>query len=257
MVDPKSGEITKTITFQPSSKTHPQYPAIYPYELAFTSDGFGVVMLCAKGADELEWRYVDSKINDRVIITDYERSQYRCEHVYQGCNQESLYMNPYPSIFYNIYKITRRRRDPKTIGINSRFKSTYEYAGGNLAGMLYHRYRNSVFIATYPGCQCVVNLDDMTYSEVTGAESRGALAAWDYSDPSRNLVYFVGGFADPQIDQHQFLLLDMDKADCIFRSYCIWNDDNLCSIVHIVNSDQLLIVDRYQGLYFLPAFEMK
>ena len=253
VVDPKSGQITKTITFQPSSKTHPYYPAMYPYELEFTSDGFGVVMLCAKGADEFEWRYVDASKDDKIIITDYQRSQYWCEHIYQGCNQQSLYMNPFPSRYSSIYKITRQRRSPTTIGINGRFKSTYEYAGGNLACMLYHRYRNSVFIAAFPGSQCVVNLDDMTYSEVTDAESRGAVAAWDYRDPSRNLVFFVGGYADSQLDQHQFLLLDMDNAECIYHSYCIWNNDSLCSVVYLENTDQLLIIDRYQGIYFLSV----
>jgi len=119
-----------------------------------------------------------------------------------------------------------------------------------MATMLYHRYRNSVFIATAPACQCVVDLDNLSYSEVTDAEARGGVkAAWDYSDPSRNLVYYVGG-----VDK-KFLLLDMDIADCLYFNRCYLTE--LCTVDHLVKSNQVLMTDLYQGVYIVSADGMK
>lgn len=251
VVDPTNGSITKTITIDPSAKTHPQDPAIYPYELEFTRDGFGILMLHQKGGVDLrEWRYVDSADDDKITVTEYRWPDYWFEHVYQGCNEQSLYSNTYYAVFHEIYQMTRQHPEPKLYQLHSSFNSTYEYAGGVMATMLYHRYRNSVFIATAPACQCVVDLDNLSYSEVTDAEARGGVkAAWDYSDPSRNLVYYVGG-----VDK-KFLLLDMDIADCLYFNRCYLTE--LCTVDHLVKSNQVLMTDLYQGVYIVSADGMK
>ena len=248
MVDPKNGVIAKTFTIERSAKYDPQYPPIYPYELEFTRDGLGILMLCSKESTLLEWRYVDSADGNKITATEYDWSTFWFQHVYQGCNQQSVYANAYYNIFSEMYQVTRQQPVPKLYELDPKFKSSYEYAGGYMTTMLYHRYRNCVFIATSPCSQCVVNLDNMHYSEVTGAEARGTKAAWDYSDPSRNLIYYVGG------SNRCFLLLDMDKADCLYFTDCIWDDN--CIIDYLEKTDQVVIADLY-GVYLISTAEMK
>lgn len=242
-VDPKKGTITATYTIEPSAKTHPQYPAIYPYEVEFTSDGFGILMLCSCGSTGLEWRYIDSANGNKITVTDYDWTTYWIEHVYQGCNQKSLYANRYCQIFSEMYQITRQQPVPQLHALDTGFKSSNYWAGGNMMNMVFHRSRNRLFVSTAPYCQCVVDLDNDSYSEVLNAESRGAMAAWDYTDPSRNLIYFAGGL------DYVFLVLDMDKPDYAYYQKCIWNDD-ICSINHLVKTNQVLITSL-DGVYLL------
>lgn len=253
MVDPKKGVITNTYTIKSTTKDHPQYPCIYPYELEFTRDGLGILILISNGSTDLGWRYVDSANGNKITVSEYDRSEeYELfEHVYQGCNQKNLYTNAYPQLYGYLYRVSRQQPVPHLQKLDNSFKSTYEFAGGNMMTMVFHRYHNSVFIATAPACQCVVNLDNMSYSKVTSAESRGAKAAWDYSNHSRNLVYYAGGFKS-----YLFYLLDMDKGDCIYRANCIWGSDEIRTINHLEKTDQVLITDE-SGVYLISAAGMK
>ena len=243
-VDPKKGDITATYTIEASEKTHPQYPAIYPYEVEFTSDGFGILMLCSMGTTGLEWRYIDSANDNKITVTDYDWTTYWIEHVYQGCNQKSLYANKYCNNFSEMYQITRQQPVPQLHALDTKFKSNNYYAGGNMVNMVFHRSCNRLFVSTAPYCQCVVNLDNNSYSEVLNAESRGAMAAWDYTDPSRNLIYLAGGL------DNVFLVLDMDKPDYVYYQNCIWGDDDIRAINHLVKTNQVLIASMY-GVYLL------
>ena len=250
IVDPQKGVITNTITIEPPPLDDSQDPIIYPYSVEFTRDGFGILMLRSNVTTGLVWRYVDSANGNKITVSEYSGSSYEFEHVYQGCNQQSLYANTYPQLFHELYQITRQHRAPQLHELKTDFNNTAYYAGGNMMSMVFHRYCNRVFIATAPACQCVVDLDKMSYSEVTDAEARGTKAAWDYSDHSRNLVYYVGG-------QWKFLLLDMDKANCIYHADCVWNGDDICSIDHLEKTDQILITHLLEGVYLISAVERR
>ena len=243
-VNPQKGSITATYTIEPSAKTHPQYPVIYPYEVEFTSDGFGVLMLRSRETTQLEWRYIDSANDNKITATDYDWDTFWIEHVYQSCNQKSIYANGYYAVFSDLYQITRQQPVPQPHTLDTHFKNTNYWAGGNMTNMVFHRSRNRLFVSTAPYCQCVVNLDNDSYSEVFNAESRGAKAAWDYTDPSRNIIYFAGGIGSV------FLVLDMDKPDCVYYQECIWGSDDICTIDHLATTNQVLITSL-DGVYLL------
>lgn len=238
VINPQSGAITKTITISPAPDAHPQHPTIYPRELAFMADGLGILHLVSKSSDGFEWRYMDSANGDALTLSGYPWYEYRFEHVYEGCNHQSVWANPYPRAYNVISQMSRSHPAPLDYELDSSFRDTgYEYAGGSMVTMQFHRSRNKVFISTAPACQVVINMDDDTYTKTTPAESRGAASAWDYSDPDRNLVYLVGGL------DKKFILLDMDRSDAVYFQYCSWGADEICGLYHLVKTNRVLVID--------------
>lgn len=243
VVNPQNGIITKTITISPAPDAHPQHPTIYPRELAFMADGLGILHLVSKSSDGFEWRYMDSANGDALTLSGYPWYEYRFEHVYEGCNHQSVWANPYPRSWNIISQMSRSHPAPLDYPLDTSFRDTgYEFAGGSMVTMQFHRSRNKMFISTAPACQCVINLDNDTYTKTTPAESRGAASAWDYSDPDRNLVYLVGGL------DNKFILLDMDRSDAVYYQHCSWGYDEICGLYHLVKTNRVLVIDNKGGV---------
>ena len=249
MIDPQQGRIEETITFEPSEDAHPDYPAIYPYELQFTNDGLGIVLLCEQGASGLEWRYIDSANKNKQTPSGYSNTEMVLEHVYRSHDGQKIWANSFCRSYMPIYSISREAPTPKAYQLESKFRSDYYYAGGNIMDMQFSRLANKVFISTAPACECVIDLDTDTYSEVFPAESRNSKAAWDYSSSQRSWVYQVCA-----LDRH-FLLLDMDKSGAVFYCDHIWYDTP-CNIYHLATPDQVLVATM-DGIYLLDASRMK
>ena len=249
MIDPKKGRIEETISFERSQYAHPDYPAIYPYELQFTNDGLGIVLLCEKGATGLEWRYIDSANKNKQTLSGYSDTEMRLEHVYRSHDGHKIWGNPYCRSYLPIYSISREEPTPKEYKLDSKFRSDYFYAGGNMMDMQFSRMTNKVFISTAPSSECVINLDTDTYSKVFPAEARNSKAAWDYSSSQRSWIYQVCAL------NRCFLLIDMDRNDAIFFCNHIWYNTP-CNIYHLPTSDQV-IVAAINGIYVFDASRMK
>ncbi len=244
VINPDNGIIQKTINIETSPKAHPQHPTIYPRELQFTADGMGILLLVAQYADMLEWRYIDSANGDEVTPSGYDWAEYQFEHVYAGYNHQMVWGNPYPRMYQTISWMSRTHAVPVDYELSTNFRDNeYDFAGGNMMTMQFHRSRNKVFISTAPACQCVIDLDKDTYTKTTPAEARGTAAAWDYTDADRNLVYFVGGL------DNNFLLLDMDIANALYYQHCKWNDD-IIGLYHLATAKRVLVID-YTDLYLV------
>ena len=249
MIDPQKGRIEETISFEPSQNAHPDYPAIYPYELQFTNDGLGIVLLCEQGASGLEWRYIDSANKNKQTPSGYSDSEMVLEHVYRSHDGQKIWANPYCRSYMPIYSISRETPTPKAYQLESKFRSDYYYAGGNMMEMQFSRLTNKVFISTAPACECVIDLDTDTYSKVFPAEARNSKAAWDYSSSERSWVYQVCA------SDRSFLLIDMDRSEAGFFCNHIWYDTP-CNIYHLPTSDQV-IVAAIDGIYVFDASWMK
>ena len=115
--------------------------------------------------------------------------------------------------------------------------------------MQFSPFDNKVFISTAPQCECVVDLDTDTYSDVIIAEARNSKAAWDCTSSSRTLVYHVCAL------NQMFLLLDMDRSEPIFFNYHIWYEKP-CNVYHLPANDQLMIAAR-NGIYLFDASVMR
>lgn len=249
MIDPQKACIEETFTFDPSPDAHPQYPAIYPYDLQFTNDGLGIILLREKGASGLEWRYFDSADSHKQSLSGYSWADYWFEHLYRSADGQKLWANPYCQSYTPIYSVSRDNPIPKEYPIAGKFNSDKYYAGGNMMDMQFNSWNNKVFICTAPGSQCVIDLDTNTYSEVTEAESRFSKAAWDNSNSDRSWVYLVSSFS------RYLLLLDMDHADCIYYNRHIWYDTPR-NVYHLSATDQVMVAVT-DGIYLFDASTMK
>lgn len=249
VINPQNGRIDETISFDPSPDAHPQYPTIYPYELQFTNNGFGIVLLRANGSSQLEWRYIDSADHHKQSLSGYSWAEKQFEHLYRSYDGRKIWANPYPRLYTTIYSISREESTPKEYKIAPKFNSDKYFAGGSMMDMQFSPMSNKVFISTAPGSECVIDLDTDSYSEVIEAEARNSKAAWDRSSSGHSLVYHVcsiGNF---------LLLLDMDRGEPIFFCYQDWNS-TLCDIYHLPATDQLIVATS-KGIYLIDASVMK
>ena len=252
VVDPVSGRIDETITFDPAPDAHPQHPTIYPYDLQFTNDGFGIVLLRARAASNLEWRYIDGANNNQLSLSGYRWYEKIFEELYRSYDGNKIWANKYPADYTTIYSVSRNEPIPKEYAIHGKFRSDEFYAGGRLVDMQFSPFGNKVFISAAPRSVCVVDLDTDTYSVVIMGDARDSKAAWDCTSSSRSLVYHVCGF------NHMFLLLDMERGEPIFYNYHIWSDyyNKPCNVYHLPASDQLMIT-AWNGIYLFDASVMK
>ena len=248
VVDPLRESIDQTITFDPAPDAHPQHPTIYPYDLQFTNDGFGIVLLRARAATLHEWRYIDAANNNQLTLSGYRWDEKIFEHLYRSYDGNKLWANTYPGLYTTIYSVSRNEPTPKEYQIHGKFRSDEYYAGGSLTGMQFSPFSNKVFISAAPWSECVVDLDTDTYSPVTTVEARDSEAAWDCTSSSRSLVYLI-------TDQY-FFLLDMDRGEPIFFNYYSIGSLQPCNVYHLPANDQLMIA-AYNGIYFFDASVLK
>lgn len=248
VVDPMSGRIEETITFDPAPDAHPQHPTIYPYDLQFTNDGFGIVLLRARLTTGHEWRYIDAANNNQLSLSGYRWDEKIFEHLYRSYDGNKLWANTYPGLYTTIYSVSRNEPIPKEYHIHGKFNSDEYYAGGRLMGMQFSPFSNKVFISAAPWSECVVDLDTDTYSKVIVlVEARDSEAAWDCTSSSRSLVY--------HITDEFFFLLDMDRGEPIFFSYYI-GPSQPCNVYHLPANDQLMLA-TWDGIYFYDASVLK
>ncbi len=250
MVDPQKGIVEETITFEPAPLDHPQYPKIYPLELQFTDDGFGIVVLHNTSTTGTTWRYLDSADGNKVsLVEGFSTSDYEFDHLYRSYDGKKIWATQYFENYNPMYSINRDSTTPKKHFVHGKFHSDEYYAGGNLMELQFNRMNNKALFVTAPGSQCVVDIDAQTYSNVMLAEGRSSRAEWDYSDNERSLVYLASAL------NHYFLLLDMDESDCLFYCAHIWNNTPL-GIYHFPSTEQLIVADG-DGIYFFDAAEIK
>ena len=250
IVDPQKGIIEETITVELAPRDHPQYPKIYPLELQFTDDGFGILLLHHPSTTGTEWRYLDSADGNKVsLIEAFRDSDYEFHHLYRSYDGQKIWATRYYQSYNPMYSVSRNDIAPKSYHMEGKFRSDEYYAGGNLMELQFNRMNNKALFITAPRCQCVVDIDAQTYSDVTLADGRMTRAEWDYSDNERSLVYMASA------SSLYFLLLDMDNADYLFYCSHIWWSTPL-GIYHFPATEQLVVAVG-DGIYFFDAADIK
>ena len=247
VVDPEQGEIVKTIQIEPSPNAHPQYPTIYPDEIAFTKDGFGILRLISPVSTELEWRYIDSADNDKITLSGYHWSEHQIERLYTNYDYSRIYTNMYWHKYSTIDWFNRQNAVPVEIHMNGKFNSNEYYAGGNLVWFEMSPFANKVFICTSPACQVIVGLEPISYSNVIIKEARGSVCVWDGLVADKDYVYKFCG-ATKLLE-----LFDMTNSKLIFAT----NEGfTLVDSYFLPATDQLIAIES-KGLFILNAAKMK
>ena len=118
VVDPEQGKIMKTINIEPSPIAHPQYPEVCPEEIAFTKDGFGILLLKAAGSTGLEWRTIDSTDDDKITWSGYNWDVHNIEHLYTNYNYSRIYANMYPRVCTTLEWYNREHPTPVEISVH-------------------------------------------------------------------------------------------------------------------------------------------
>ena len=248
VVDPEQGKIVKSIQIEPSPNAHPQYPTIYPDEIAFTKDGFGILRLISPTSSELEWRYIDSADDDKIMLSGYSWDKHIIERLYTNYDYSRIYANMYWHNYSTIDWFNRQNVVPVEIHINGKFNSNEYYAGGKLVCFEMSPFANKAFICSSPACQVVVGLEPISYSNVIIEETRGSVCVWDGLVTDKDYVYKFCSTTN------LLELFDMTNSKLIFAtkagSYTLVNSHFLPA------TDQLIAVNT-RGLFILNAAKIK
>ena len=81
------GSYQLEFTIGPSEFDHPQHPAIYPFDFAFTENGKGIILLRKDGVTGFEWKLVDCEDNHTI----YWHENY--EHIFNPYEFEKITTN--------------------------------------------------------------------------------------------------------------------------------------------------------------------
>ena len=255
VVNPAQGKIVKTVHIEPSPVAHPQYPEVCPNEIAFTKDGFGILLLKAAGTTGLEWRTIDSADDDKMTWSGYNWDVHNIEHLYANYDYSRIYANLYPNVYTTIEMYNREHPTPLEISVHNKFNSDEYYAGGRLMELAMSPFANKAFIGTAPACHVVVGFDQpVSYSKVYIGETRGMECAWDELVKDRDYVYKIC-----TLQGYPYLeLYDMTTSDLIYaipHEFLYYY--NLPVDCHFLPATDQLAVTTLQGIWLFNAAEFK
>lgn len=205
VIDPKTGKWVHEIPFD--FMDDEQYPMIYPFDIEFTKQGWGMVLVCSKHTNGHLWCYMDSADDHRIIRSPEITDSFG--EVHPNYDQTKL-------VTFSPFNIAEMF---SVDGVDSQptpYKFT-KYTYGNFTRKVFHRKRNSLFFAAPPYFQFILDVDTDTYSELTYASSFDAFADFDYTvTDSNRLWYFYGD------NGMRLYILDMDKATWLFQQPTEW-----------------------------------
>lgn len=205
VIDPKTGKWVHEIPFDFMDTE--QYPMIYPFDIEFTKQGWGMVLVCSRNTSGKLWCYIDSADDHRIIRSPEITEAFGEVHL--NYDQTKLVAMP-RSNNAGLYFVDGVDSQPTP------YKFTvYNY--GNFTGKVFHRKRNSIFLAAPPYFQFILDMDTDTYSELTYASSFDVFADFDYTvTDSNRLWYFYGD------NGMRLYILDMDKSTWLFHHPTEW-----------------------------------
>lgn len=205
VIDPKTGKWVHEIPFD--FMDDEQYPMIYPFDIEFTKQGWGMVLVCSKHTSGHLWCYMDSADDHRIIRSPEITDSFG--EVHPNYDQTKL-------VTFSPFEIAEMFLVDGVDSQPTPYKFT-KYTYGNFTRKVFHRKRNSLFFAAPPYFQFILDVDTDTYSELTYASSFDAFADFDYTvTDSNRLWYFYGD------NGMRLYILDMDKATWLFQQPTEW-----------------------------------
>lgn len=205
VIDPKTGKWVHEIPFD--FMDDEQYPMIYPFDIEFTKQGWGMVLVCSKQTSGHLWCYMDSADDHRIIRSPEITDSFG--EVHPNYDQTKL-------VTFSPFKIAEMFLVDGVDSQPTPYKFT-KYTYGNFTRKVFHRKRNSLFFAAPPYFQFILDVDTDTYSELTYASSFDAFADFDYTVTDSNRLWY---FYDDN-GMHLYIL-DMDKATWLFQQPTEW-----------------------------------
>lgn len=103
------GAVKRVVTVLPETDDHPDYPSIYPYDIKFTKNGLGIILLGSPESSGIRWRVVDSRKNDFMYrhkqfgYVEKNKYAYFADIHFNYDKSKLLLMDPYGSAVIVIF----------------------------------------------------------------------------------------------------------------------------------------------------------
>lgn len=68
VMNPETGQVEKRIELKPDQYEHPQDRNVYPRDLAFGSNGYGIILSLVYESSAQRWKVIDSRADDKISI---------------------------------------------------------------------------------------------------------------------------------------------------------------------------------------------
>lgn len=226
VIDPSNGKTVKTILIEPDEYDHPQTPDIHPYDIVFSPEGLGVIVLKNPSSSGGKWQIIESYNNDKMHYHPYfihlreEGLSHELDNVFLNYNNDIIAAGYWESSFSFI-----KMDDVEHFVIAHKFRSDEFYAGGNNTIKRFHKLEDKYYVAAAPGSQCIVTVNDDLYSGVLLVESRGATADFSYRPGDHNIV-----FHQADVGFNAIHVLDFQKNKVVAKFAMIYDLKNITSL---------------------------
>lgn len=228
VIDPVNGKTVKTVIIEPDEYDHPQHPNVHPYDLVFSPNGLGVIVLKNPGSSGGKWRMIESYNDDKMFYHPSfidERDKgivHKFDNVYLNYKNEIIAAGDRES---SLSFITKDKMEDFIV--HPKFRSDEYYAGGVNTIKRLHKLENKYYVAAAPGSQCIINLDNDLYSNVLFVESRGATADFSYRPGDHEIIFQE---ADLGFGQYLFHVLDFNQNKVVMMTDIVYDFKNITSL---------------------------
>lgn len=159
---------------------HPQYPEIYPYDMEFTANGVGIVLLQADGSSARSWKVIDSRSGDEVTIHANIINHPYFKSVHVNYDGSRLFLTG----LYGSRSITSFYQDDQAL-------VRYMPSGSRGEFIRPNRVNNNIYAGQLYE-QMILNPDNHYVSLLSYIDNRnGGDADFVYQQGKEEMVYFV------------------------------------------------------------------
>lgn len=231
ILDSKGSRILETLKMNPDHiNDHPTYPSIYPYDIAFTNNGFGVVLLTETNGSAMKWLMVESYKNNKISYLDqYQIKEGDSFDWVDYPNLKAVFTNydgskiiaqhKHNSTIYSIIDGTTRKLKKKEFDVT--FASMpNDHIWASLSFIKPNRFCNKILFACTPMGQRIKNLDTDVDGYATFFDSRYLLS--EFYSKNDNIVFYI--------EFNQLYIWDYDTNDAIRSANAIYGILDLYSL---------------------------
>lgn len=223
-------------------------PDATPRSMAFTDDGYGIIVMQRYGSSGTELCFVDSKDNHKLKY-DRECWPNRYMGVTANYDKKSLIIYCEAGKGPDFYTSSRSKQTPKLYDVDSRYHSTDYYAGGNVHSRIFHRSK-PVYYAQSVYSLCRIDYSTGTYSPVMIDDARGSFMEVDYLHD--DCVIFVDAVAKIM----KYKDLSKDEIPFVTDWFNRANGDGYYPMIHETSRDILLTFWGANTTTYLITYDM-
>lgn len=257
ILDPTTLNVEESITVSfdnPSQDANATFdwPDASPLSMAFTSDGYGIIVRQKYGSSGTDLCYVDSKNGNKVTVED-------CWELFYGSittkyDEKELIIQHLGYDEPHLNFVSRKKPTPRVFNIDYHYRSDDYYSGGDVMHSVFLRDEPKYLVQS-PYSMCLIDYSKDTYSPVFINEGRTSLIEYDYGNKNHALQFCrynnIYAYADMTKGKAEYSCRFTQRSE---------QDEALQYVKCIPEKDKLIFVtDAYdfESHSFLVIFDMK